>query len=263
LRFRADLPAPDDLPALYGSEYFRAEEGLRGGVGYADYLGEEELHRTNARRRLSLLERFARAGRLLDVGCAAGFFLDEARGLGWDVAGVELSIEMAASARERVGVDAVAQGPFSEQVYERASFDCVTMWDYIEHTLDPAAEVRRARELLRPGGVFALSTGDVNSLLARVSGRRWHLLTPRHHNYFFNRRALTLMLGRAGLTTMSISYLSARYSLRYLVHKLRTLGDVAPLRRLERRMSVWAVGSIAVPLNLRDIVTVVARVDER
>jgi SAM-dependent methyltransferase len=261
LLFRADLPAPDDLPTLYGRDYFRAEERSPSGEGYADYVGEEELHRANARRRLALLDGFTQPGRLLDVGCAAGFFLDEARRRGWAVAGVELSAEMAAWAREEVGIDEILQGPFSDEALERQSFDCVTMWDYIEHTLDPAAEIRRARDLLRPGGVLALSTGDVGSLLARFSGRRWHLLTPRHHNYFFNRYALSLMLERAGLTTLTTSYLPVRYSVRYLVHKLRTLGDIALLRRLERRLSASSAGSIAVPVNLRDIVTVVARAD--
>jgi SAM-dependent methyltransferase len=260
LLFRADLPSPADLPALYGAAYFRSGEGSEHGEGYADYLAEEDLHRLNARRRLKVLESLVRSGALLDVGCAAGFFLDEAQRRGWDVSGSELSPEMASWAGDELGLD-IVQGAFSEQEWERGSFDVVTMWDYIEHTLDPAAELRRAADLLRPGGLLALSTGDAGSFVARLSGRRWHLLTPRHHNYFFTRSALLLTLQEAGMTTVLSRHLSARYSARYLVHKLRTLGDPQPLRKLERRLSESRLGATSFPVNLGDIVTVVARTE--
>ena len=263
LLFRSDLPFPEDLPALYAGSYFRAEERSRRGEGYADYLAEEELHRLNARRRLTLIERLVRPGALLDVGCAAGYFLDEARRRDWEVTGVELSPEMASWAADKVGIDEVIQGSFSTHEWADAGFDCVTMWDYIEHTLDPASELRLARRLLRPGGLLALSTGDVGSVLARFSGRRWHLLTPQHHNYFFTRKSLALALERADLTVLSTSCLSSRYSVRHLVHKLRTLSDVRPLRGIERRLGASSAGSVSIPLNLWDIITVIARAELR
>src|SRR6266536_1938863 len=73
---RAHLPSPEELPGLYDRSYFLAEDRSHGGQGYADYVGESDLHRLNAQRRLTLLERFTPPGGLLDVGCAAGFFLD-------------------------------------------------------------------------------------------------------------------------------------------------------------------------------------------
>ncbi|MEK6274792.1 MAG: methyltransferase domain-containing protein [Actinomycetota bacterium] len=259
LVFRADLPSPEELPELYSGVYFRSEERSEGGQGYADYVAEGDLHRLNARRRLSLIEASVPPGRLLDVGCAAGFFLDEARQRGWTVTGVELSDEMATWASNELGIDDVIRGTFTGQEWPEAAFDCVTMWDYIEHTLDPFSELCLAHRTLRPDGLLALSTGDVGSVVARASSRRWHLLTPQHHNYFFTRRSLSLALERAGFTVLAVRYLAARYSVRYLVHKLRTLSDLRSLRRLERGLGASRLGSVAVPLNLWDIVTVVAR----
>jgi 2-polyprenyl-3-methyl-5-hydroxy-6-metoxy-1,4-benzoquinol methylase len=262
LLFRADLPSPEELPGLYDTAYFQAEEQSQGGQGYADYVGESELHRLNARRRLALLEAFTSPGSLLDVGCAAGFFLDEARQRKWQVAGVELSAEMAGWASGTLGLDSVLQGTFTGRPWDEGTFDCVTMWDYIEHTIDPVSELQLARRVLRPGGVLALSTGDAGSLVARLTGRRWHLLTPRHHNYFFTRSALLRGLERAGFSVLAVRHFGARYSARYLAHKLRTLADVRALRRLERKLGVSSVGSVALPVNLGDIVTVVARAGE-
>src|SRR5207245_2380942 len=105
------------------------------------------------------------------------------------VEGVELAPVMVEHARNRLGLKVHASA-FADVELEAEGFDVITMWDYIEHSTDPAGDLRRAAELLRPGGMLAVSTGDAGSIVARVSGRRWHLLTPRHHNFFFTRSSL-------------------------------------------------------------------------
>ena len=259
LLFRADPPDAGELTELYGDAYFQAAEqnGPSQGEGYPDYVEDEELHRRNARRRLALLERYVEPGRLLDVGCAAGFFVDEARRRGWEGVGVELAPSMAAYARKQLGVH-VVEAPFDRAEIPGPPFDAVTMWDYIEHTLDPVADLRRACGLLRPGGVLAASTGAAGSVVARLSGRRWHLLTPRHHNFFFDRRTLERALAEAGLRVRRQSTLVSRYSLHYLAHKLQTMGT--PLAGgLAGALQGTRVGALAVPVDLFDIVTVVAQ----
>ena len=178
--------------------------------------------RRNARRRLDLLGRFVPAGRLLDVGCAAGFFVDESLRRGWEAAGVEgLACDDVVRA-EPAGLE-VAEAQF-DRAQLSGPYDALTMWDYLEHTIDPVADLRRAFSLLRPGGMLVLSTGDAGSLVARASGRRWHLLTPRHHNFFFDRRTLKRALAEAGFHIRHAGTLACRYSLHYLAHKLQTMG---------------------------------------
>jgi hypothetical protein len=134
------------------------------------------------------------------------------------------------------------------------------MWDYIEHATDPLGDLRHAHDLLRPGGVLALSTGDVRSLVGRVSGSRWHLLTPRHHNYFFAVGSLRLACERAGLEVLSARHPGNRYSLRYLTYKLRSmLPESRVVRWVGDAFAESRAGRFAVPVNLGDIVTVVAR----
>jgi len=234
---RATLPADDELRRLYGLDYFCP--GPTGDpASYLDYLRDEELHRLEARKRLRLIERSVGVGSLLDVGCAAGFLVDEARRRGWTAQGVDLSEDMTAWGRSHL--DAPVQTlPFSDLDLPPSSLDAVTMRDYIEHSKDPLADVTKARTLLRPGGVLALSTGDIGSFIARVSGARWHLLTPRHHLFYFDRKMLRLLVAKAGLELVECRTRWSSYSLRHLVHKLRS--------------------SLAVPITLGDIVTVVAR----
>lgn len=259
LVFRASPPTAPGVAAIYGDDYFSSSAGDTRGQGYADYLGEEDAHRLNARARLDRLAQAGfRGGKLLDVGCAAGFFADEARRGGFEVAGIEVSATMARCARERFGLD-VWQGAFLDAPLAEGSFDVVTMWDYIEHSIDAAGDLSRAAALLRSGGLLALSTGDAASPVARLSGRRWHLLTPRHHNYFFTEPTLRAYLAQVGLEAISVSRPPSLYSVTYLAYKLRTLADVALLRAAADFLAGSRLGQARVRVNLWDIMTVIAR----
>ena len=259
LLFRRELPVAAEVRAIYADAYFRRPAADRAGQGYLDYLADEELHRGAARRRLRLLHRQIQPGRLLDVGCAAGFFMDEARRAGWTVRGVDVSEAMAAHGRGTLGLE-IATGLFGAGTSSGGTVDCVTMWDYLEHSIDPRADVERARALLPRGGLLALSTGDAGSLVARLSGRRWHLLTPRHHTVYFSGAALRMLLESAGFEVHWSGHPGARYAARYLAHKLQTAAPGSrALATLAGRVDRSRAGALRVPVNLWDIVTVVAR----
>lgn len=260
LVFRAHMPTAEELGDIYVDAYFAspADDGEIGATGYLDYVADEELHRVNAKKRLDRLRQHTAPGRLLDVGCAAGFFLDEARRAGWEPHGIELSRSMASWAQERLGLP-VKRAQFGEAELEPHGYDAITMWDYLEHSVDPAADLERSHHLLKPGGVLALSTGDIGSLAARLSGSRWHLLTPRHHNYFFQPHTIRRLLGQAGFGVVSIVHPAGWYSVQYLTHKLRTMLDRPAVTRVADRLQSARVGRIKVPVNLWDIMVVVAR----
>ena len=205
-----------------------------------------------------MLDAYVRPGRLLDVGAAAGFFVAEARMRGWDAWGVELAPEMAAFGRDQLQLD-VRTCSFADARVEPQSLDAITMWDYIEHSVDPAADLRRAADAVRSGGVLALSTGDAASLVARLSGSRWHLLTPRHHNFFFTAGVLERALRDVGFEVVEEAHRSSLYSVLYLAHKLRTLVDVSVVRRIADGARRQGFGQRTIPVNLFDIITVVAR----
>ena len=77
-------------------------------------------------------------------------------------------------------------------------FDVITMFDVIEHVRDPLAWLVRARELLAPGGLLVIETGDVASAWARLLGRHWYFLDPPQHLWYFTGDGLEALLARAG-----------------------------------------------------------------
>ncbi len=200
-------PRPDakELYALYGETYFHNNES--GVVGYSNYIRDEPNIRRTARRRLEHLGQFVRPGKLLDVGCATGFFLDEAVKQGWDGEGLDVSSFAVDYAHEHFGLKTY-HGALTELEFQTGAYDLVTMWDVIEHVPDPTTYVRRAAELLRTGGVISLATPDVDSIPARLAGRRWvGFKLSEEHVYYFSIKTLTRMLNDAGFEVVSVRHI--------------------------------------------------------
>jgi SAM-dependent methyltransferase len=151
------------------------------------------------RRRVRMVSRNQPEGRLLDVGCATGLFLDAVRRHGpWQVQGIEPSPSAAEFGRRELGLD-IVQVTFAGAEFDDASFDVITMWDVLEHLHDPTAALHKAARLLRPGGVLVLRVPHLESIGARLFGRYWAGLDAPRHLYVYPRDVLDDMMQDAGL----------------------------------------------------------------
>jgi 2-polyprenyl-3-methyl-5-hydroxy-6-metoxy-1,4-benzoquinol methylase len=129
-------------------------------------------------------KRFVARGRLLEIGCASGFFLDAAHRAGFQVTGVEPSEEQAELARARVAAD-VRAGFLEDIGFETGSFDVSCAWHVLEHIPEPVEGLRLLRAALRPGGTLALEVPNAGSRQALRLGALWPHWDPAHHvNHF-------------------------------------------------------------------------------
>jgi ubiquinone/menaquinone biosynthesis C-methylase UbiE len=138
--------------------------------------------------------------------------------------------------------------------FSTSTFDVVTMWDVLEHLRDPHSAVAEVARVLRPGGRFVLTTGDVRSAVACLSRARWHLYTIPEHLFFYSRKSLRLLLSAHGFSVTRLQAEGAIYSLGYLVERLRK----SLLGREESKVGRWPGWQLRIPVNLFDIVTVEA-----
>ncbi len=243
----SEIPAEDALAAMYGASYFSGDI-------YLEYASDGPVIERNAHARLRQIEQQVKGGRLLDVGCATGFFLSAARERGWDTVGVDLSHYASQYARDRFGL-AVVTGTLFDLAEPAGSFDVVTLWDTIEHVPDPAVVIARAAWLLKPGGLLALSTGDIESAMSRILRSRWRLMTY-DHLYYFSPPTLRRYLDSVELSTVRVSRPGRWVNLRLVVHMALGGRGPSPLRQLLLQL---ARPLPAVYLNLWDVVTVLAR----
>jgi 2-polyprenyl-3-methyl-5-hydroxy-6-metoxy-1,4-benzoquinol methylase len=207
------------------------------------------------RRALADIQRHERGGQLLDVGCHTGIFLSVARQAGWQVAGVEPSRWSAQCARKR-GLD-VYCGTLAEAPYRPGSFDVVTMWDVIEHLADPREELQQAHRLLRPGGLLAVSTMNVDTWFPKLLGRRWPWYMQMHL-YYFDPRTLSRMLAESGFEFVEAVPHKRVVRLAYLVSRLQAY--CRPLAHLlEAGVTRLGQADRLVTVDLGDIFTTFAR----
>jgi SAM-dependent methyltransferase len=236
--------------SIYDSAYF---DGADSAEGYDDYKNLEGSLRATFMRRMMRIPKPPGEARLLDIGAAFGFAVSEAERIGWRACGLEVSQSAAAQAAGilpgRILVANALQLPFADD-----SFHAVTLWDVLEHLSSPQTAIAEIARVLRPGGRLVLSTGDVGSLVARMSGARWHLYTLPEHLFFHTRKSLRILLEDNGFHIESMRAESAFYTLGYLVERLRK----SLLGRTSTKSANWPGAQVSLPVNLFDIVSVQA-----
>ena len=155
--------------------------------------------RYGLRKRCHAVTRHVPQGRLLDVGCATGDFLDEMRCVpGWRVVGLEPSATAARYARIQQELD-VVEGTLNDSPFADSSFDAVTVWDVLEHVYDPRAVIDGLARLLRPGGVLVINYPNLNAIDRRLFGRFWCGYELPRHLYLFPDQLLDEVLAEHGL----------------------------------------------------------------
>ncbi|MBK8025321.1 MAG: class I SAM-dependent methyltransferase [Chloroflexi bacterium] len=250
-------PEAHELYALYGESYFRNENS--GVVGYTNYLRDEANIRKTFAGRLQRIEQWrCPPGKALDVGCATGFFLSEAQARGWEVSGIDVSTFAVDYARKRFGFD-LKTGSLLEADYAPESFDLVAMWDVIEHVPDPKRYIQEVARLLKSGGLFVLSTPDVDSLPARLTGRRWvGFKLSEEHVFYFSVATLSRMLNDAGFEVVQHRHVGKFVTLRLFLNRL---GMYSPLlaRVLSAVERAFHLSERALYINPFDIVSITAR----
>jgi 2-polyprenyl-3-methyl-5-hydroxy-6-metoxy-1,4-benzoquinol methylase len=241
----------EQLRELYTADYFTGNE-------YRDYVADRLVTEKQFRRRLKRLLRFVpdAAGKsLFEIGCAHGFFLEVARNDFLSLAGIDLSEDAVAYARQRLGVEARSAEFLTHQL--DGSPDVICLWDTIEHLARPDLYLRKIADSLSHGGVLALTTGDLDSWIARFRGSKWRQIHPPTHLHYFGRETLSKLLQRNGfeITCITSEGMYRRVdTMAYIVLCLKH-----DRRQFYSRVSKTRLLNWDLYLNLGDIMFVVAK----
>ena len=184
-------------------------------------LAERRAYLAAMRRRFSLPAR----PRLLDVGCALGFMLQEATMAGWEASGIETSPFAARYSAEHTGCR-VHTGTLENAALASACFDVVTLMDVIEHVAEPRGLISEIHRILRPGGGLFIVTPNFDSLFVRLYGLRAYGVWPDQHVVYFQPSSLSRLLRDVGFkTVVTGSKDFYAENLRQLLHRDRQAGS--------------------------------------
>ncbi len=216
--------AEEAMLAAYAEDsYFEGAEG----PGYSSYRAQEATLRTTFRKLLrDLAGRGIEGDRLLEVGCAYGFFLDEARSHFSYRAGTDYSAGAAAKARDFA--DTVYLGGLDE-IPKAERFDLIACIHVIEHIYHPRPFVEQLFERLNPGGWIFLACPDMGGFWRPLMGKRWPFFKLPEHVTYFTRPTLTRLLETAGCDRVEALPYASYFSLDLIAEKLgrRAPGGVA------------------------------------
>jgi len=241
-------PSPDELQDYYPTDDY---------IPYTVAIEDEPSPFKRLDRRFGLHKRcravtaqFSQPGRMLDVGCATGIFVDGMRRRGWEAYGVEINPEVAQYARQRLGLN-VFTGELADAAFAEGFFDLVTLWDVLEHVSDPRQTLQEIARVLRPGGLLVLSLPSLESLEARLFGPYWIGWDLPRHLHLFPRPVLTQLLEEMGFQLTKLSFFTGRYYVFVLSTQL-WLEERLSSKRLRKiilgTMRSWPMRLLALPL---------------
>ncbi len=194
----------------YYKEYFTA----RTDRGYNNYFSESM--RSEVLRLLWLnladLEFFEFESTLgkdkyaLDIGCAAGYFVDYLARRGWHAEGIDIAQDCIEYACNVLQVNAHCGDFLSFQFNKQ--FDCITLWATIEHLHYPEKFIEKIFSLLHKNGMLYISTCRSSIVsFGALFGKHWRYYNFPHHLYFFSYKTLAKLLQLKGFTvTRFVTY---------------------------------------------------------
>ncbi len=240
---------PGDLVQLYSDQVISPA---------AYYVRTEQTDERSFAARVALIERWRTPGSLLDLGCGPGTFSVAARARGWTTVGLDVNATSVAHCRAR-GLDVIA-GAFPHPDLAGRTFDVVAMNDFLEHLTDPIAALRTVRSLVAPGGIVFISTPDVGSTMARVTGGRWLHLKPNEHIVYFDRTTIARALAETGFRVLHVQSIGRVRNLGVALEKVAAYGEL-PSRVARAIVPRWLAERVNLPINPGDEMAVIATVD--
>lgn len=249
-------PSFDEIMVLYNESYFNNKTH---NVGYLNYNATEKSLRINFKKRAEEILKCWRNPNfdLLDIGASTGYFVSECNKLGINAEGIEVSGEAVDFASNQLGLNIVRSA--LEEFESNKKYDVITAWDVVEHSAYPDKFFKKVNSLLKIKGMFLFTTGDIESMISKISGRKWHLFNLPDHLFFYSPKTIKRILEINGFQVKSIKYPWNYYNLGYLIERfLKKFLGFKNSEWIKKLAYNNTTKNIILPFNLFDIMEVKA-----
>lgn len=219
-----------------------------------EYAEESASRSINAHLCLSTIKRYINSGKLLDIGCSTGFFLNSAR-IDFDVEGIELSKWAIDFAKRRFKL-IIKHGDILSVKYPDKTFDVVTLIDVLEHLTNPIETISEIHRILKDKGLLYIVTPNINSFSSKLLRKRWWGLRPAHL-FYFSSKTLNLVLKKGGFKILNNNSYGRIFTYKYWLSRIKNYNK-SLYRSIKYIINKFNIENKFLYLNTRDSIEVVA-----
>ncbi len=197
LRFTQGIPSADSIGRYYQSEDYISHSDTKKGLVSRMYHAVRNITLVSKRKLVSTYSGKS-SGRILDLGCGTGAFLNEMKHAGWQVTGIEPDAHARQKAKELYHIEALP----AEKLYEQqpASFDVISLWHVLEHVHDLHEYIEHINQLLKPGGLLVIAVPNYTSADAAHYHYFWAAYDVPRHLYHFSPSSMEKLMKQHGLS---------------------------------------------------------------
>ena len=220
---------------------------------YADPENVENLN-YYFRKLGKMIEQQRPPGRILDIGCSAGYFLDVMKN--WDCYGIEIPSVWADMARKKYG-DHIHTGTLEDSNFPDEYFDVITLQDVFDHLTSPLESLALCRRILKPGGMIIIKVHNIECLYARLTGRNFYAIIPPSHLFYYSKNTLKLALEKSGYSFETSAFIGHTLFLKTIPYRLAQTNRTGLFFKTYQMLDKTMLGNIKIQKNLHDLITVI------
>jgi 2-polyprenyl-3-methyl-5-hydroxy-6-metoxy-1,4-benzoquinol methylase len=217
LRFTQDVPDESSIGPYYQSQDYISHSNTSKGLLNKLYQAVRKF--TLGQKSGLVISRTTNHGRILDIGAGIGAFLNEMKGKGWDIEGIEPDYGARQQAKNLFAIDLKPTPELQHIPHD--SFDAITLWHVLEHVESLQDYVALLKQLLKKNGKIFIAVPNYSSLDAHLYGNRWAAYDVPRHLYHFTPRSIEVLVQKHGMKIIArkpmwfdafyISLLSSKY----------------------------------------------------
>lgn len=235
--------------SIYKEEYFHIEDFKNSKRGYRSYEKDRDSHKYYFEKKLDLIKKYLPFGKILDVGCALGFFMEEAYEFGYDPYGIDVS-KYAISVASKKFPKKVFCGDLKKAKFKSNFFDGVTLFQTIEHLDNPLETIKEAGRILKKRGYLVIATPNHNCFLRKILGKHWFEYKPTEHLGLFDDKTIKYLLEKSGFRLIEIKGDVFYYPVDYILERIAYYSPLKILNKIAINCNV------RIPLPLGGMIVV-------
>lgn len=196
--FTNPRPEPHQLGIYYKSEDYISHSNTSKGLINKIYL---LVRNYTLNKKYALINKYSKATRLLDIGCATGMFLNVCKKRGLEVLGIEPDAAAREYASTTFGLNIYDEDYISK--IESQSMDVITMWHVLEHVPDLNKRMEEIYRILKPGAYAFIAVPNQSSYDAEIYQEKWAAYDVPRHLYHFTNQTMGLLLKKHQFTLVT------------------------------------------------------------